>query len=225
MAQSHLSIVVFVHRGIGKQRLHLRNKLFIMRKLIMKMSMSIDGFVSGADGSKDWLFKTGDEESLDWSVGQIREAGLIIMGRKSFQTMAPYWPTATGPFAQPMNEIPKGVFTKKGFKGLDPVHATTSEQSSAITSWASARVFDGDLAEEISKLKTTPGKPIVAIGGSGFMQSLIATSLIDEYHLAIHPVALGSGLPIFTRRELPLYLKLADVKRFPRGTIAMTYCV
>lgn len=196
-----------------------------MRKLIMKMSISVDGFVSSADGGKDWVFKTGDEESLAWSVGKIRDAGLMIMGRKSFETMAPYWPTATGPFAAPMNEIPKALFTKKGFKGIDPVHTPTSEQSPAVASWAGARVFDGDLAEGIRELKAGSGKPIVAIGGAGFMQSLIATGLIDEYHLAIHPVALGSGLPIFTGLEVPLYLKLVDVKAFPGGVIAKTYCV
>jgi dihydrofolate reductase len=63
-----------------------------MRKLIMKMSISLDGFVSDTNGKNDWIFKTGDEESAAWSVGAIRQAGLIIMGRKSFETMAPYWP-------------------------------------------------------------------------------------------------------------------------------------
>jgi dihydrofolate reductase len=196
-----------------------------MRKLIMKMSMSVDGFVSGADGGKDWVFKTGDEESLAWSVERIREAGLIIMGRKSFETMAPYWPTATGPFAAPMNEIPKALFTKKGFKGLNPVQTTTSEQSRAAASWIEASVFDGDLADGIRELKGGSGKPIVAIGGAGFMRSLIATGLIDEYHLAIHPVALGTGLPIFAGLEMPRYLKLVDVKAFPKGVIAMNYSV
>jgi dihydrofolate reductase len=66
-----------------------------MRKLIMKMSISVDGFVCDPNGKNDWIFKTGDEESLAWSVGSAREAGLIIMGRKSFENMAPYWPTAT----------------------------------------------------------------------------------------------------------------------------------
>ena len=58
----------------------------------MKMPVSVDGFVSSVNGAKDWVFKTGDDESLAWSVGQIRQTGLIIMGRKSFETMAPYWP-------------------------------------------------------------------------------------------------------------------------------------
>ncbi len=191
----------------------------------MKMSISVDGFVGDANGGNDWIFKTGDEESLAWSVGSARQAGLIIMGRKSFEGMAPYWPTATGPFAAPMNEIPKALFTKKGFKGIDLRDTTTGELSPAAASWVGARVFDGDLAEGIRKLKAEPGKPIIAIGGSGFMQSLIATGLIDEYVLAIHPVALGSGLPIFTGLAIPLFLKLVDVKTFPRGIVVHHYSI
>jgi hypothetical protein len=86
------------------------------------------------------------------------------MGRNSFETMAPYWPTASGPFAEPMNEIPKALFTKKGCKGSHPEHTTTAEQSPAAASWAQARIFEGDLAEGISKLKAEPGKPILALG-------------------------------------------------------------
>ncbi len=191
---------------------------------MMKMSMSVDGFVAGPDGKNDWIFKSSDETSRAWSVAQSMDAGLIIMGRKSFESMAPYWPTATGPFAAPMNEIPKGVFTQKGFKGLDPVPTITEEQTRAAASWAGARVFNGDLAEEIRNLKAEPGKPISAIGGAGFMRNLIATGLIDEYHLITHPVMLGEGLSIFT--GVPqLDLKLVDVKAFPGGIVAHTYHV
>jgi dihydrofolate reductase len=189
----------------------------------MKMSVSIDGFVSTTNGNNDWVFKTGDEESKAWVVGLCREAGLHIMGRKTFEVMTSYWPTATGPVATPMNEIPKAFFTKKGFKGNGPSHTTTAEQSPAAASWAEARIFDGDLAEGIRELKAEPGKPILAHGGAGFMQSLIATGLIDEYHLVIHPVALGSGLPIFTGLAIPLYLKLVDEKAFPGGVVVHTY--
>ncbi|GGB05158.1 dihydrofolate reductase family protein [Puia dinghuensis] len=190
-----------------------------MRKLQMKMSISADGFVAGVNGEKDWVFKTGDEQSKAWLVGQTWDAGLIIMGRKSFENMAPYWPTSTDPFAAPMNEIPKAVFTKKGFKGIDPGH----EPSPAAASWANARVFGGDLAEGIRELKAGEGKPISAIGGAGFMRSLIATGLVDEYRLVIHPVVLGAGLPIFDGLAKPLYLKLVDVKVFPGGVVVHTY--
>ena len=211
-----------------------------MRKLIMKMSVSLDGFVSDANGKNDWVFKSSDETSRAWSVGQTWEAGLIIMGRKTFESIASYWPTAPGPFAPPMNEIPKALFTKKGFKDVNPGHTSTSvknavsynavsgklqnaEASPAESSWGEAQVFEGDLAEGIRELKAGSGKPILAIGGAGFMQSLLATGLIDEYQLIIHPVALGSGLPIFTGLSVPLHLKLVDVKTFPGGIVTHIY--
>jgi len=190
-----------------------------MRKLIMKMSMSADGFVGGPQGENDWVFKSSDETSREWSVAQTRQAGMIIMGRKSFEKLATYWPTATGPFAAPMNEIPKAVFSKNGYAGFLP----GKDPSPAGASWAEARVFNGDLAEGIRELKAGQGNPIVAIGGAGFMRSLIATGLIDEYFLIIHPVALGSGLPIFTGLTVPLYLKLVDVKTFPGGIAVHHY--
>jgi len=123
------------------------------------------------------------------------------------------------PFAASMNEIPKALFTRKGFAGIPPV----AGQSSAAASWAAARVFGGDLAKEIRELKAESGKPILALGGAGFIRSLITTGLIDEYHLFVHPVALGSGLPIFSELAIPLYLRMVDVKNFPGGVIAQTY--
>lgn len=191
-----------------------------MRKLIMKMSISVDGFVGGPNAESEWIFKSSDEASRAWSVERIWEAGLIVMGRKTFEVIASYWPTATGPFAAPMNEIPKAVFTQNGFQGSILPNA---EQSPAAASWAEARVFDGDLADGIKKLKSEPGKPICAIGGAGFMRSLIATGLIDEYHLVTHPLVLGEGQAIFNGVARPLDLKLADVKAFPGGIIAHTY--
>ena len=185
------------------------------------MSISVDGFVSGPNGEADWVFKSSDEKSRAWAIEQSWEAGLIIMGRKSFEAMAPYWPTATGAFAAPMNEIPKALFTQKGYKGIAPV--PNEELSPAATSWAAARVFDGDLSNEIKKLKAEPGKPICAIGGAGFMQNLIATGLIDEYLLVTHPVILGKGQPIFNGAAQPLDLKLVDVKPFPGGIVAHIY--
>ena len=185
------------------------------------MSISVDGFVGGPNGEADWIFKSSDETSKAWVVEQFWEADLIIMGRKSFESMASYWPTATGPFAVPMNQIPKALFTKKGFKGIDP--SPDVKQSPAAASWSEARIFDGDLAEEIKKLKSEPGKPICAIGGAGFMRSLIATGLIDEYFWVTHPVILGEGLAIANGVEKSLDLKLVDIKSFPGGIVVHTY--
>jgi dihydrofolate reductase len=201
----------------------IKKKNDTMRKLIMKMSMTIDGFVCGPKGENDWIFRSSDEESRAWLLGQSGDASLIIMGRNSFEVMASYWPTAPGPLAAVMNEIPKAVFTQKGFKGAAPIKTTTEEQSRAAASWSDAQILDGDLAENIQKLKSGSGKPITAIAGAGFMRSLIATGLIDEYHLVTHPVVLGQGMPIFNGVTKPMDLKLVDVKSFPGGIVVRTY--
>ena len=189
-----------------------------MRKLMMKMSISIDGFVGGPNGENDWIFRSSDEESRAWVLQSTRESGTIIMGRKSFEAMSPYWPAAAGALAEAMNEIPKAVFTQKGFT-ISP----NPSKSPAAASWDAARVVQGDLAEGIRQLKQEPGKPIIAFGGAGFMRSLIGTGLIDEYHLVVHPVALGRGLPIFSDVAKPMDLKLVAVKAFSGGVVLHTY--
>ena len=192
-----------------------------MRKLIMKMSITVDGYVASLNGKNDWILKSSDETSRAWSLERSYDASLIIMGRKSFEIMSPYWPTAPGPFAATMNTIPKAVFTKSGYKGINV--EPNAELSPAAASWAATKIYDGDLAEEIKKLKSQEGKPILALGGAGFMQSLIATGLIDEYHLNMHPVVLGAGLPIFTSVEFQIDLKLIEAKSFPGGIVAHVY--
>jgi dihydrofolate reductase len=131
-----------------------------MRKVILKMSVSIDGFVGGASGGIDWIFRTTDDEATAWTVESIREA---------------------------------------------------------------ARVVTGDLAEQVARLRQEPGKDIVAHGGATFAQSLVRLDLVDEYRLLVHPVALGSGLPLFSGLATPLQLELVDLKRFRRGTVAHVY--
>ena len=210
-----------------------------MRKLILKMSMSLDAFVAGPNGELDWIFDTADADSTAWTVENISHAGLHIMGSKTFNDMAAFWPRSTEPFAPPMNDIPKGVFTKKGFSGADPARLTkaaadaiknrdakglsTSAAPAGADSWARPRVFDGDLATEIRRLKQENGAEIIAHGGAGFAQSLVATGLIDEFRLMVHPVALGKGLSLFGRLSQQIRLRLVDIKSFPAGSAAHIY--
>jgi dihydrofolate reductase len=90
-------------------------------------------------------------------------------------------------------------------------------------SWAGARVFSGDLAEGIAGLKQELGKDILAHGGAGFARSLIARGLVDEYRFLVHPVTLGSGLPIFSDLSKPLALTLVSSTPFPSGAMANVY--
>ena len=86
-----------------------------MRKLILKMSVTIDGFVGGPNGELDWIFQTLGEDATAWTMDHLSQAGAHLMGRRTFHDMAAYWPSSTVAFAAPMNDIPKIVFSRKGF--------------------------------------------------------------------------------------------------------------
>lgn len=184
-----------------------------MRKLILRISVSIDGIVESSDGQLDFA-RTRSPEGAAWIAERMEQAGAHLMGRKAFCEMATFWPNASGVLAKLMNEIPKIVFSKKGF---DPA------QASSAKSWADAKVFTGDLAEEITALKNQPGKALIAHGGIEFAQNLVQTGLIDEFWIAMHPVAAGSGLNLFEKLSKPLYLKLIETKVFSTGAMLHIY--
>jgi len=198
-----------------------------MRKLILGMSVSLDGFVAGPNGETDWIFRNPDPKIKDWIHENLWEAGVHIMGSRSYQVMAPYWPTSPDLLAAPMNQIPKVIFSKSGVADLQAaIPAEASEDAStaeAIRSWRDARIASGDLAEEILQLKSEPGKDIVAHGGALFARSLAASGLIDEYRLMIHPVALGQGLSLFASLAEPLNLRLTKTVSFDSGRILHVY--
>lgn len=212
-----------------------------MRKLILHMSVSLDGFVSGLDGRADWIF-SGDEEAKAWKLANTWNASLHIMGSRSFQHMAGFFPTATTEFAPPMNQIPKAVVSNRGpavlnataatIKNLRDAHfhsraRTGDDQTTPLQpgaeSWAEAYVASGDLADEMTKLKAEDGKPIVAHGGAALARSLIAQNLVDEYVLLVYPIALGKGVPIFSDLPAPRALELVSSRAFPLGAVAQIY--
>ena len=193
-----------------------------MRELILKMSISIDGFVASPDGGAQWIVDTRDEKAAEWVAKTIWDASLHIMGSRSFRDWAGYWPTSTTAFAPPMNKIPKAVFSKQGTSILPGINTTTAVQPGA-DSWAKAYVAVGDLNQEIAKLKSQDGKPIIAHGGASFARSLVASGAVDQYVLLVHPVVLGKGLPLFNDLPAPRILKLVSSTTFPRGTVAQIY--
>jgi dihydrofolate reductase len=211
-----------------------------MRKLILKMQISVDGFVGGPNGEVDWVFKSLDQAATDWIVAGIWQAGVHIMGRRTFFDMAAYWPYSTEPYAPPMNEIPKLVFSRHGLDAVRQAELTRAFEDAArqrallgvdpmpaneavAKAWAETPVLTGDLAIEIKRLKQEPGKDIVAHGGASFARSLVKEALIDEYQLIVHPIALGKGLPLFSDLPAPLDLKLVSSTPLDTGAVAQVY--
>ncbi len=184
-----------------------------MRKLILRISVSLDGFIETSDGKVDFQ-KSRSPEGAAWVAERLGQAGAHLMGRKAFSQLATFWPTANNVLAKPMNEIPKIVFTRKGY---DP-----STASSAKT-WADAKVVTGDLSAAIAELKNQPGKDLIAHGGAEFALSLVQSGLVDEFWIAVHPVAAGSGIALFEKLDKALYLKLIETKVFATGAMVLVY--
>ena len=108
-----------------------------MASLVLKMSVSLDGYVAPADGSSDWAAAGRSDDGARWTLDTVSNAGTHLIGATTYTSWAGFWPGAAGPFAQPMNEIPKVVFSN----------------SLASADWGPATIVRGDLAAAVARLK------------------------------------------------------------------------
>lgn len=154
-----------------------------MRDVVLQQIVSLDGF-SCADGSEfqQFVFSADDPELDVQSVDDVGRAGTHVMGRVSYEVMAQYFPSASGPNADVMNRIPKVVFSR------------TLERAD----WPESRIARGDLREEIAQLKAEPGGEILVHGGIRFAQSLVQLDLVDRIRLYVFPVVIGRGDSVFS---------------------------
>lgn len=175
-----------------------------MRNVALGMQVSLDGFVARPDGSLDWAFAHFDEGLNAAILERLNGLGTVLLGRKNYEEQASTWPNQEGPFADVMNRVEKVVFSRT-LSGVE---------------WVNSRLAEGSPAEEIARLRHEDGGDIGVAGGASFAGSLAAEGLIDEYSLAVHPVVLGEGIPLFVS---PTELDLVDTRRFPTGVVLSTY--
>ncbi len=176
-----------------------------MASLVLKMSVSLDGYVASVDGSADWKAAGRSHDSTSWVLETVSNARAHLVGAATYAEWAGYWPRASGPFAKAMNEIPKVVF------------------SSSLTSaeWGETEIAAGDLAEAIVRLKRErPDGYLLAQGGARFARSLVQTGLIDEYRLIVHPVVLGAGERLF---GAPRAIESVSTTAFSSGAVAHVF--
>jgi dihydrofolate reductase len=178
-----------------------------MRRVIVMISMSLDGFVAPAKGAPDHRSAPEDPVLKQQKLAWLRQTGTHVMGRVTYQEMASHWPYSSDEYAAPMNDLPKVVFSR----------------TLQTADWNDSRVARGDLAEEISALREEPGDDIVAWGGASFVQALSRLGLVDEYRLVINPVALGGGLPLFKDLPAPITLQLVEATTYPTGAALHIY--
>ena len=178
-----------------------------MRKLIAAINMTLDGFC-------DHTAVNPDEEIHQHYADLLRDAGIILYGRVTYQLME-YWQTvvtnptgnkAADEFAVVMDSIPKLVFSR----------------TLKTVEWDSAKLANRDIQEEVLELKQQPGKDIL-VGSPGLIISLMNLQLVDEYQFCVHPVIAGKGLPLFKDVDDRLDLKLLKTKTFACGAAILYY--
>ena len=185
-----------------------------MRSVTYSMSMSLDGYIVGPDGSFNWTPL--DPEVFRFWIDEIREVGVHLMGRRLYETML-YWETADQDpslddsmleWAALWKALPKVVFS-----------------TTLPTVQGHARLASAGLAEEIERLRAEPAQGDIAIGGATLAAEAAALDLIDEYRARVYPVLVGGGIPFFPQGERRVDLELAETRTFGSRVVYFRYRV
>jgi dihydrofolate reductase len=147
------------------------------------------GFDEHRDGRNAWALRVQDAEDEVYNRQQVVDADAFLLGRKTYQIWAAFWPTATGDpeLAQWVNDIPKYVVSKT-LKRAD---------------WSNSTLISGDVAGEVRRLKDLPGGDLLVYGSPDLVDGLLKHDLVDEYRLLFYPVILGSGKHLFRTGSTP----------------------
>ena len=183
-----------------------------MRKVILMMSVSLDGFMEGPNRELDWHMV--DDELHSYFNEQLGAMGAFLDGRVTYELMAGFWPTAdkdpsaTAPvveFARIWREMPKIVYSR------------TLERAG----WNTTVVRDV-VAEDVMQLKAQPGGDLM-LGGADLAATFMRLDLIDEYRIYVHPIVIGKGKPLFRPSDAKINLRLVESRTFGNGVVLLRY--
>jgi dihydrofolate reductase len=190
-----------------------------MRKLVVTTFMTLDGVMQAPGGPEE--DPDGGFEHGGWSVGYWDErmgelaleihlaAGGVLFGRKTYEILGSYWPRVgdDDPMAAKLNAVPKYVASRT----LDTFE------------WANSSLLDGDVPDAVGRLKAEVGHPLLVIGSSGLIQTLIQHDLVDTFKVWTFPVVLGEGKRLFGDGAIPAGLELNDIQTSTTGVTVATY--
>ncbi len=189
-------------------------------KLTVQTFLTLDGVMQAPGGPDEdldsgfehggWSFSYGDDDFGASVVSWMARAGGVLLGRKTYEIFAGYWPTVTdpdNPVASQLNSLPKYV-------------ASTTLSS---VDWNNSTLLGGDVVSEVTKLKEREGGELQVHGSSELLQTLIGADLVDEYLLYYFPVHLGTGKKLFRDGAPARALKLLDSRTTSTGVIIAHY--
>jgi dihydrofolate reductase len=184
-----------------------------MGRIVVTEFISLDGVIEDPGGSEDfkyggWSFEIDRGEDGDkFKLDEALDADALLLGRRTYEGFAAAWPSRDGEFADKFNNMPKYV-----------VSSTLKDPQ-----WTNSTVLDGDLAEEVSKLRQDVDGDIVVHGSAQLVQSLVEGGLVDELRLMVFPVVLGAGKRLFGETSDKRRLRLSDSKTVGDGVQILTY--
>ena len=189
-------------------------------RLTLHTFLTLDGVMQAPGGPDEdpgggfehggWSFPYDDEDFGVAMTGWFAHAGAFLLGRKTYEIFAGYWPKVTDagdPIAGKLNALPKYV----------------ASTTLAAVDWQHASLIKGDVAAEVARLKEQPGDELQVHGSGGLAQTLIERDLIDEYRLLIFPVHLGSGKKLFRDGAKAAAMRLVSNSVTSTGVIIATY--
>lgn len=175
-----------------------------MRKLIVGCLVTLDG-VHGEPRS--WASPYFDDDAARRSLQALLRSDAMLMGRTTYEYFAPAWPTASGPYADRVNAIRKYVFSS----------------TLKSTQWNNSTIVDGDPVAAVAELKRDGGGDLTIYGYGRLAQTLLEHDLVDELHVSVHPIVLGSGISMFRPGSRNMPLRLTSVEEHPTGVTTLSY--
>ncbi len=187
-----------------------------MRKIIVTMWTSLDGYIAGPNGEMDWIGEVYDEAMGAYEYDLVSSADTLLLGRVTYQSFAGSWPN-----------VPDNPNASEGEKmyarQLNAMRKVVASKTLDSVDWNNSTLIQEIVPEEIMALKNEPGSDIVIYGSASIVRTLTNLGLIDEYQILVHPVILGGGKPLFQNIERKVNLSLASSKTHPSGVVLLTY--
>jgi dihydrofolate reductase len=186
-----------------------------VRKVIVSEFVSLDGIIEGPS----WTFRFTSEEQEKFKFDELAASDALLLGRVTYEGFAAAWPNMMeqysgprraelGQYADMMNGYPKFVVSRTLEEPLE---------------WNNSTLIEGNVAEEVSRLKQQPGKDILVFGSGDLVNTLMHHDLIDEYRLMVFPVVVGSGKRLFGDDIEKRILRLIETKTFGSGVAVLYY--
>lgn len=187
-----------------------------MRKIVISLHTSLDGFVAGPNGEMDWIKI--DDEIFDLVGKFTNEADTGLYGRVTYEMMEAYWPTAADQPGATKHDIEHSAW----YNSVQKVVISKSMKGQNIDK---TTIISDNVAEEIQKLKNAGDKNIMIFGSPSAVHTLMEHNLVDEYWLFVNPILLGEGIPVFLNIRNRIALDLINVVSFTCGVTGLNYLV